>query len=286
MRLCTFREYDHEAAGVVVDTGKEGERVVSLEDLNDAWGQDFGPGLSGLIRRNQVWQLRDMLKKPGKLPTTGWKIQNLKYAAPYRDPPKIWGVGLNFEEHAAAMAAPIPDEPGGFMRPSTSITNPGGPIAVPRGIGRVTAEAEIGVVMGARVKDAKPDEAREGILGYAAVLDVTAEELLQKNPRYLARAKSYDSFFAFGPFIVTRDEWETMPTTRVRTTLNGKLVKENLVGNMRMSPVDLVAYHSRVFAWEPGDILLTGTPGATPIQPGDRVGAEVSALATLECSVT
>ncbi|MHB8604294.1 MAG: fumarylacetoacetate hydrolase family protein [Thermoplasmatota archaeon] len=277
MRLCTFRSYAYEEAGIVLNG-----RVVGLEDLNDAWGQDFGPTLGALLKRGQADELARMMRSPPRLITSGWKPERLKYVAPYRDPPKIWGVGLNFREHARDMTDDPPDEPTGFMRPTTAIADPGAPLRLPQGLGRITGEAEIGVIMGKRCKDATPAEARDAVLGFTTLLDLTAEEMLKKNARLLTRAKAFDDSFVFGPFIVTRDEWEFSDATRIRTTHDGKTAREGAVAEMKMKPYELVADHSRLFAWEPGDILLTGTPGAVPLGSGQRVGCEVDGLGVLE----
>lgn len=281
MRLCTFREYEGQAAGVAI-----GDRVVSLEDLNDAWGQDFGPDLGTLIARGQADELAQMLKSPPRAATSGWKQDKLRYAAPYRSPPKIWGIGLNYREHAADLDAKQPEEPASYMRPATTINDPGSPIRLPQGVGRIKGEAEIGVVMGKPLKDAATvGEAKDAVLGFTTVLDVTAEDLLRKNPRYLTRAKSFDTFFSFGPWIVTRDEWEPVAGTSVRTLLNGKPAREGKVSDMLMSPYELVRWHSSIFSWEPGDLMLTGTPGAAPLASGDVLRGEVSGLGTIECPV-
>ncbi len=281
MRLCTYREYEYASAGVMVNG-----RVVALEDLNDAWGQDFGPDLGALIRRGRAGELAHLITNAPRKVYSGWRPESLKYLAPYRDPQKILGIGLNFQSHAAALGEKTPEEPASFFRPATCIGDPVAPLRIPPGVGRVTAEAEIGVVMGKRLKDAaSAEEARDAVLGFAPVLDLTAEEVLRRNPRYLTRAKSYDGFLVFGPWIVTRDEWEPAPATMVRTTQNGKVSASGPVHDMTFTPYELVAFHSRVFAWEPGDVLLTGTPGAVALASGDRVGCAVDGLPPLECTV-
>lgn len=281
MRLCTYGEYAGEAAGVMV-----GDRVVALEDLNDAWGQDFGPDLGALLRRGRTWELAELMKSPPRRVTSGWRPDRLRYLAPYRDARKIVGVGLNFRSHAESFGEKPPEEPASYMRPATSIGDPSTPVRLPEGVGRITAEAEIAVVMGKRLKDAKDaDAARDAVVGFAPVLDLTAEDLIRRNPRYLTRAKSFDGFFVFGPWIVTRDEWEPTPQTRVRTLLNGEARAEDTVSGMTFSPYELVAFFSRVFAWEPGDVLLTGTPGAVPLASGVRVGCEVDGLPPLDVTI-
>lgn len=279
MRLCTFREYAGYAAGVV----SEG-RVVGLDDLNEAWGQDFGPDLGQLIKRGQVEDLERLLSSDRTRPTSGWRPERLRYAAPYRNPPKIWCVGMNYAARADAEGdTAARKEPASCMRPATTIADPDQEVPVPTDVGKVQAEGEIAVIMGKRLKDAaSAEEARDAVLGFTLALDVTAKDLVNENPKWLTRAKSFDQFLPLGPMIVTKDDWEPTPDVRVSTSLNGDVVKDGTVESMLHSPYDLVATYSRVFTWEPGDILITGSPGATPVTPGDVVTAEATGLGKLE----
>ncbi|MEA3201840.1 MAG: hypothetical protein QOE90_3268 [Thermoplasmata archaeon] len=275
MRLCAFREYDAIATGIAI-----ADRVVSLDDLNDALGTDFGPDLDALLRRGQRDALAKALEGP-RVPRSGWKTGNLRFAPPLAHPPKIWGIGLNFAEHAKDLGAAAPEDPGAWMRPATSLTYHGATVRLPPGIGRVTAEAEIGVVLGKHARDLPSREAaRDAVLGFVPVLDLTAEELLLKNTRNLTRAKSYEGFCVVGPFVVTADEWEPTPATRIVTDVDGQ-AREGAVAQMRHDPYELVRFFSHVFPWEPGDLLLTGTPGALPLRPGSAMSARIEGLGTL-----
>lgn len=275
MRFCAFREYDAVATGVAF-----GDRVVGLDDLNDALSTDFGPDLDSFLRRGQQDQLAKSLDSE-RLPRSGWRVGNLRFAPPLARPNKIWGIGLNFREHAADLAAATSDDPLAWMRPATTLAGDGATITLPPGIGAVTAEAEIGVVLGRRAHNlATRAEARDAVFGFTPVLDLTAEELLRKNPRNLTRAKSYDGFCVVGPFVVTTDEWEPTPDTRIVSDVDGS-TKEGRVRQMLHDPYDLVRFFSHVFPWEPGDLLLTGTPGALPLRSGSQIRGEIDGLGTI-----
>lgn len=280
MRVCAFREYEATATGVLLH-----DRVVALDDLNDVLGTDYGPTLDDVLRREQGDALAHVLAG-ARLPTSGWKPQNLRYAPPVARPRKIWGVGLNFAAHAQDLDATAPDEPVGWMRPATTLAGAGAEVRLPEGVGLVTAEAEIGIVLGAAARRlASAKEAREAVFGFVPVLDLTAEALLRKNPRNLARAKSYDGFCVMGPFVATADEWGPTSETRIATVVDGAR-KEGTVAQMRHDPYELVRFFSHVFPWEPGDVLLTGTPGALPLAPGSRMRAEIDGLGLLEARVS
>ncbi|MCL5934972.1 MAG: fumarylacetoacetate hydrolase family protein, partial [Firmicutes bacterium] len=100
---------------------------------------------------------------------------------------------------------------------------------------------------------------------------MASEDILRKNPRYLTRSKSFDTFFSFGPVLVTPDEVGNVAGLKVATVLNGRVHRENYVSNMTFPPYFLVSFHSKVMTLLPGDIISTGTPGAAVIQGGDVV---------------
>ncbi len=200
---------------------------------------------------------------------------------PYRRPPKIWGVGLNYRAHAQDLGAPVPDEPASFMKPHTTIVGPGDAIVLPPQSQRVTAEAELGVVLGRRCRDVAEGDVPAVLFGYVPVLDMTAEDILRRNPRFLTRAKSFATFLSLGPWILTPDEVPDVGALRVTTVRNGEAAAANTVANMLFSPATLVAFFSRVFEFEPGDLLLTGTPGAVPIEDGDEVACRIDGFPEL-----
>jgi 2-keto-4-pentenoate hydratase/2-oxohepta-3-ene-1,7-dioic acid hydratase in catechol pathway len=110
---------------------------------------------------------------------------------------------------------------------------------------------------------------------------MTAEDILQKNPRYLTRSKNFDTFFSFGPQLVTRDEVADVLKLEVGTWNNGRLHRANVVANMQFPPAYLVAFHSHVMTLHPGDIISTGTPGAVVIEDGDKAECRIEGLGEL-----
>lgn len=212
--------------------------------------------------------------------------EDLTYAPLYRRPRKIWGIGLNYAEHAGDLDEVSPsEEPASFMRPDTTIIGPGDTIRLPEGVGRVTAEAELAVVIGREAKDVPEDEAPSVVAGFTTVLDMTAEDVLRRNPRYLTRAKSFDTFFSFGPHLLTPDEVGEVDALEVATVLNGEVRRRDSVSNMTFSPYRLVSFHSRVMTLLPGDVISTGTPGAVEIRPGDVAECRIGGFEALVNSV-
>lgn len=120
------------------------------------------------------------------------------------------------------------------------------------------------------------------VAGFTTIIDMTAEDILRRNPRYLTVCKSFDTFFSFGPELVAPDEIPDVRSLKVETVHNGQVHAENVVSNMTFPPDELVAFHTSVMTMLPGDILSTGTPGAVPIQHGERVTCRISGLESLE----
>jgi len=264
MRLCTFTQKTATRAGVLLDNG-----VLPLD----------APDLKAVIEGYSQADLERLAAQGGDL----LPLSGLTLTAPYRNPAKIWGIGLNYREHAADLDEVSPsEEPASFMKPATTIIGPGDTIVLPKQSERVTGEAELGVIIGRRCKDVPLEGAPAVIFGYTTIIDMTAEDILRRNPRFLTRSKSFDTFFSFGPVIVTPDEVEDVNGLTVQTIRNGQVTAENVVRNMMFPPFELVSFHSQVMTLEPGDIISTGTPGAVHIRHGDVVRCHIEGVGTLE----
>ncbi len=189
---------------------------------------------------------------------------------------------MNYVEHAGDLSESAPtDEPASFMRPDTTIIGPGDEVMLPAQSEWVTAEAELAVIIGCEAKNISEEEAPSVVAGFTTVLDMTAEDILRRNPRYLTRSKSFDTFFSFGPELVTPEEIEDLHDLEVATVLNGKVHRSNTVSNMVFSPWWLVSFHSKIMTLLPGDVISTGTPGAVLIQEGDVVECRITGFEPL-----
>jgi len=272
MRICTLRLDGQETAAVVTAAG-----AVSVKSINAYLGRGWPTDLLSLIEQGLSPQLaRDAEQTPHVVERSA-----MSYGPLYRRPRKIWGIGLNYKDHAADLSAVFPTEPASFMKGDHTIIGPGDAIELPPDSERVTAEAELGVIIGRECRSVRVDHAPDHIAGYCLILDMTAEDILQRNPRFLTRAKNYDTFFSFGPELITPDEVLDVSRLQVGTWKNGALHRENLVANMAFPPHFLVAFHSNVMTLHPGDIISTGTPGAVVIEPGDLAECRIEGLGTL-----
>ncbi|WP_261129881.1 fumarylacetoacetate hydrolase family protein [Bacillus sp. Marseille-Q3570] len=280
MRLATILLGDKERAAVIVD-----DKVIVLSDINRYLNLDHPETLFELIQPEPLatfgnwWGSVDVERLAADL---GHPIEGVEFGPLYRHPRKIWGIGLNYVEHASDLHEKAPSsEPASFMKPDTTIIGPRDLIEIPKQSERTTAEAELGVIIGKTCKDVSEDEAEPYIAGYTTIIDMTAEDILQVNPRYLTRSKSFDTFFSFGPEFVTADEIEELSELEVSTVINGNLHRKNKVKNMTFNPLQLVSFHSNVMTLLPGDIISTGTPGAVVIQDGDIVECHIEGFRPL-----
>ena len=279
MRLTTLR-LDGAEPGALVRPGG----AVPLPALNRRLRTDWPETVQELLESGRVEELRDWVagQDAAGLDELVVPQEQLAYAPLYRRPRKIWGIGLNYVEHAADLSEKAPStEPASFLKPDTAIIGPGDPIRIPPQSQRTTAEGELGVVIGRECKDVDEADAPSVVAGFTTIVDMTAEDILEKNPRYLTRSKSFDTFFSFGPELVTVDEVDDVDALEVATIHNGEVHRRNVVSNMTFRPWWLVAFHSRVMTLLPGDVISTGTPGAVHIRSGDTAGVQITGFRDL-----
>lgn len=282
MRLASIKLNGEEVVAIVTEKG-----LIPVEAINNETGKDFARDLFALISGGQLEELKKWWSTEGINQIHSWtkyiiEQDKVQYAPLYRHPRKIWGIGLNYLEHANDLEAAKPQsEPASFMKPDTAIIGPGDSIEIPKQSNRTTAEAELGVIIGKRCYGIGEQEVQEYIAGYTSIIDMTAEDILKENPRYLTRSKSFNTFFSFGPCFVTPDEVDDLYNLKVATVINGKIHRENIIANMTFRPETLVAFHSQVMTLLPGDIISTGTPGAVVISEGDVVECHIEGFPPL-----
>lgn len=207
----------------------------------------------------------------------------IQFAPLYRRPRKIWGIGLNYKAHAEDLSERLPDsEPASFMKPDTTIIGYNDTIKIPKLSEKTTGEGELGLIFGKKCKNVGREDWRSVIAGFTTIIDMTAEDILKRNPRNLTQAKSFDTFFSFGPVFYTLDEVDDLFNLPVQTVINGNVHAENMVVNMTFPLDSLVSYHSQIMTMLPGDIISTGTPGAAPLNHGDVIECRIGSFHPLK----
>ena len=197
-------------------------------------------------------------------------------------PGKIIGLWNNYRAAAAKNGWAEPAEPLYFLKsPASAAAHEQAIPAPPAEVGRVAYEGELAIVIGRTARRIGPDEALGCIFGYTCANDVTAIELLQRDTSFpqWTRAKSFDGFGAFGPWIDTRfDPSSATLCTRVA----GRERQNYALADMFFAPQDLVWRISQDMTLAPGDVILCGTSlGVLPMKPGNTVEVEISGLGLL-----
>jgi len=194
------------------------------------------------------------------------------------NPGKIVGVGRNYLAHARELGNDVPPEPLIFLKPTTALLEPGGTIVLPRVSKQVEFEAEIGVVIGRRVRRAGLEEAERAIGGFTCVNDVTCRDL-QRSDGQWTRAKGFDTFCPVGPRVASGLDWRGL---ELRCRVNGQERQRARAADMHFSIPLLVSFISGIMTLEPGDLIATGTPaGTAALADGDVVEVEIPGIGVL-----
>ena len=281
MRLATIRANSVEEAALVTATG-----LIPLRVLNQQRGEYWPTATLDIIASGQLEKLNDWYRGGqnvlNRLKEDEIPLEKVSYAPLYRHPPKIWGIGLNYAEHAGDLSEKAPTVyPASFMKPDTTIIGHQDTVNIPLQSEKTTGEAELGIIIGEKCKNVPPKDWLSVVAGFTGIIDMTAEDILRQNPRYLTLAKGFDTFFSLGPHLVTPDEIGDIARLEVATVINGRRHAENIVANMTFPPDYLVAFHSGVMTLLPGDIISTGTPRAVPIKDGDVIECRISGFSSL-----
>lgn len=193
-------------------------------------------------------------------------------------PSKIVCLGLNYRSHVEETKLPLPTVPLIFLKPSTAVIGPDDEIVLPRLSRRVDYEGELGMVIGRKAKDVPEDKAREHVIGYTCLNDVS-ERHNQAEDGQWTRAKGYDTFAPIGPCIETEVDPDNL---KLETYLNGELRQSANTSDLIFAVSKLISFVSSVMTLLPGDIIATGTPsGIGRVNPGDVVEVRIEGIGTL-----
>ncbi|MUT66593.1 fumarylacetoacetate hydrolase family protein [Paenibacillus sp. NEAU-GSW1] len=287
MKLATLRDGEGERAFIAVSGG-----FVSLSTLNSSGVDACWPTTafelieSGRLPELTAWYNAGGREKLETLDAVPADQAMAKLAPLYRRPRKIWGIGMNYAAHPdELLTLPAGEEPVSFMKPDTAMIGEGEAIVLPPQSARVTAEAELAIVIGKVCRNVTEAEAASYVAGYAASIDTTAADIHARHMRYLTRAKSFDTFFTFGSELITPDDVDDLFKLQVETWHNGALAHRNVISNMRFNPWHLIAFHSQVMTLLPGDVIMTGTPGSAVLRAGDSVECRIDGFLPLANTV-
>jgi 2-keto-4-pentenoate hydratase/2-oxohepta-3-ene-1,7-dioic acid hydratase in catechol pathway len=207
---------------------------------------------------------------------------------PIDRPEKIVCVGLNYRDHAEEQGTELPEAPLLFAKWPNTLIGPGEPIVIPPITKQVDYEAELGVVIGRRVRGTSAENALDAVAGYLCLNDVSARDLQFSDGQWV-RGKSLDTFCPVGPHFVSADDVPDPQALSIRALVNGEVLQDSNTSNMIFSVAEIVAHVSQAITLEPGDLIATGTPAGVgafrdpPIwlEPGDEVTIEIESIGAL-----
>jgi 2-keto-4-pentenoate hydratase/2-oxohepta-3-ene-1,7-dioic acid hydratase in catechol pathway len=206
---------------------------------------------------------------------------------PIERPGKIICVGLNYSDHAEEQGAELPEEPLLFAKWQNTLIGPGEPIVIPPLVTQCDYEAELGVVIGARVKAVSKENALEAVRGYLCANDVSARDLQFADGQW-SRGKSPDTFCPVGE-LVPAAEAGNPHDRRIRAIVSGEVLQDSTTANLIFGVDEIISHASQTMTLEPGDLILTGTPAGVGVfrdpqrllRPGDEVTIEIEGLPSL-----
>ena len=288
MRLVTFLHSGRERAGillgdaadvadVVVDLGHQAMRPIMA---------NVAPELPAMIEAGLL-QVTARLSANAYPPDACLRLGNVMLRAPLPAPRRIFGIAYNYRDALAESGRAFPSEPFVFMKEGWTVIGPNEPVVLPAGIGGVTSESEIAVVIGTRAEAVATERALDHVAAYGVFNDISASELIRRDG--FDKGKNIASFGPLGPFLATADEIPDPQALRIGLAVDGTTLQDSSTAQMLFGVADLIAFLSREGPLERGDVIATGTPAGiaalrkppTWIRSGMVMRAWVESLGTL-----
>jgi 2-keto-4-pentenoate hydratase/2-oxohepta-3-ene-1,7-dioic acid hydratase in catechol pathway len=255
--------------------------LVEGDGLIDLGAEGFADSITFMAAPVSV-QTDVAKKKPGIA------LDSVSLIAPIIRPPRIFGIGVNYAEHAKESDTPMQKVPTVFMKLSSAVIGPGAEIILPKASAKPDYEAELAVVIGRPGYHIKASAAMDHVFGYTIMNDVSARDV-QKATSQFTLGKSFPTFAPVGPWVVSKDEIVDPHALRISLEIGGEKLQDSTTGNMIFKIPELIEYISGVTPLEVGDIISTGTPegvgmGRTPprwLQPGEEIVIRIESIGEL-----
>jgi 2-keto-4-pentenoate hydratase/2-oxohepta-3-ene-1,7-dioic acid hydratase in catechol pathway len=215
-------------------------------------------------------------------------LSEVTLLAPLQRPPRIFGIGLNYREHAAESKMAVQSVPTVFLKLASSITGPDTDVLLPPDATQPDYEAELAVVIGKPGHRISKENWRDHVFGYTIVNDVSARGVQLATSQWTL-GKSFPTFTPMGPWIVTADEVPDPHSLEIGLTLDGEVMQSANTRDMIFPIPELIAYISSIVPLESGDVISTGTPpgvglGRTPqrwLRPDETMIIEIEGIGKL-----
>lgn len=275
MRLMSFEKNGKRSYGVV-----EGDGVI---DLGPRLGERY-PDLLALIAGDALGAAREAAAGA----RTDFRLDEVTFLPVIPRPPKIVCVGLNYEDHRIETGREPTGYPVLFPRYANCQIGHRQPMVKPKNSDMFDYEGELAVVIGRAGRHLPREEALGHIAGYACYNDGSVRDF-QSHTHQFMPGKNFTATGAFGPWMVTTDEIPDPTRLTLTTRLNGKVMQNARTDQLIFNIPHLISYMSSFMALEPGDVLVTGTPGGVGMKrnppvfmkAGDTIEVEISGIGTL-----
>lgn len=256
MKLARVGEFGQETPVVVTDEGK----FLDLRSVTSDITSDY-------LASGGIEQTRAAVEA-GRL--TEFDGQPRRYGPPIKRPGKVICIGLNYEDHAAESAMPVPTEPVVFFKASNTVVGPDDDVLIPRGGTKTDYEVELAVIIGKTVRYLESvDRALDYVAGYAISNDVSERAFQLERGGQWVKGKSCETFNPLGPWLVTADEVGAPQALGLRLAVNGELRQDGTAKDMVFEVPYLVHYLSQFMVLEPGDVINSGTPAGVAFGVGN-----------------
>jgi 2-keto-4-pentenoate hydratase/2-oxohepta-3-ene-1,7-dioic acid hydratase in catechol pathway len=271
MKLVTFVEGDRgPRPGLVVDSG-----VVDLS------AEGFRDSIAFMAAPTSVQT--HVAKSKATI-----SMENLKLLAPIPTPPRIFGIGVNYAEHAKESQTETQKVPTVFIVLSSSVVGPGEDVILPKASAKVDYEAELAVVIGKAGYQVPADKAMEHVFGYTIMNDVSARDVQRATTQW-SLGKSFPTFAPMGPWVVSKDEVPDPHALQISLTIGGEKLQNSNTSLLIFKIPELIEYISGIVPLQVGDVISTGTPagvgmGRTPqrwLKAGEEMVIEIAGIGQL-----
>jgi 2-keto-4-pentenoate hydratase/2-oxohepta-3-ene-1,7-dioic acid hydratase in catechol pathway len=275
MRLVTFVEGEKAARpGLVVDGGVVDLGAVGFKDAIAFMSAPVSvqADVAGAAARSR----------------TRIALEEVRLLAPVPNPPRIFGIGVNYAEHAAESGSKTRDVPTVFIVLSSAVVGPGADVVLPPNSSMVDYEAELAVVIGKAGHRIAASEWEEHVFGYTMMNDVSARDVQRATTQW-SLGKSFPTFAPMGPWVVSKDEIADPHRLGISLTIGGERLQDSNTSQMIYRIPALIEYLSGIVALQVGDVISTGTPsgvgmGRTPqrwLKVGDEMVIAIEGIGEL-----
>ena len=282
MRICWFNE---DRLGVVKDG-----LVTDVTSALNALPAPRYPNRGGDLLIANLDKLRKAIEgETAKGPT--YAADEVKFLSPVANPGKIVGVPVNYQKHVDEAAADVATftnretgsvlNQGFFLKASSSLIGCGQPVRISMPERLTHHEIELAAVIGKKASNVAESDAMSYIAGYTIALDMTVRGAEDRSLR-----KSLDTYSVLGPWLVTADEISDPQQLALRLQVNGEDRQVANTSEMLVYIAEQIAWVSRFYTLEPGDVIMTGTcEGVGPVVPGDTIQAQIESIGSMDVAV-